>query len=686
MKHFLRKLKLPNVVEFSLTDAVMNPIAYYHGYIKRDRQLVVSKKCHNIMKANRYLERTFVRMYKLVLKGRISEFDKVAQILLKKSDSFLILCFNRVNSTWLSMHLSKVRKLIKSVHKLRSSLATDIDYKRVWIDKKPGDYGRPLGVPKMDWRIYLLMVTLIGECFAYGKGYYSKNQHGGRAGYGVMTCLKDLAQRLPTTKYLYEFDLKGFFDHVSHDYIRKLFKGTFLDSLYNKMMKAKPKKFELPDIKSDKAAQLYTNQTHWTPDTVTIDMLSYPEGTHINVRDRNTDLKYPPVTSIFYPTGSKKVFNFGPVGLQELYKDAMDLGYLKVDRAIPFLYDKEEITETSRALGRDTWKDLDLPNQGVPQGSAFGPFLASVAVAHSLYKVKNLLMYIDDGMLFYQNKVSKFPKEFLEGLSRIGVEIHPEKCKITPVSQLNTKFLGMRFKLAPKNANRGFFTMSSETRAGTKRDMSLNMLSKEDMLGYLTEMLSRGEITISKYKYARWAVMKSKLSQFVPDNTIEMSIKYGFFGLMISWLYSPSLDFDDLKERINLGMRAAWERIKTGDGSIGQQFIEQQYLPYLDQEKNLNYAAVDLYNMSSIAVSYLLEQMHKGSVSRRLTFGLVNKSKDKRKTITTYAGTIDLTSSRVTRPKATSARRRSTLASFVPRTERVRKSTKAMIKLGEYYK
>lgn len=708
-KPFLRKLKLPNVVKFSLTDAVMNPIAYFHGLIKRDRQLVVESKIKNLCRANRYLERSFIRMYKLVLKGQTEKFDKVAQIILRKSDAFLILCFNRVNPSWTSMHLIKVHKLIKSVHKLRSNLATDIDYKRVWIDKKPGDFGRPLGVPKMDWRIYLLMVTLIGECFAYGKGYYSPNQHGGRAGYGVMSCLKDLAQRLPTAKYLYEFDLKGFFDHVSHDYISNLFKGTFLKPLYNQMMKAKPQKYELPPLEKDVA------YTKFQEVASSIKTFTYKGGKTIDI-DMDWGVRNMPVEDFGFQIVSDEEYEFlmtdpdmtveyastlvpqsevdewdrieaSVKGALELSKDYKKLMIPSSEntytKKIGENASREVIpaTESARAIGRDSWKDLDLPNQGVPQGSAFGPFLSSIAVAHSLYKVKNLIMYIDDGMLFYQRKVTKFPKEFVDGLSRIGVEIHPEKCKITPVSELNTKFLGMRFTL--KNQVRKFFTIASETRAGTKRPLIQNPLDRESMLEYLREMLVRGEITVSKYKYARWAVMKSRLSNYIPENTIEMSIKYGFFGLLISWLYSPTLDLDDMKERINTGMLAAWQRITLGQGSLGQAFAKMQSTPYIDQDNNLNEAAVDLYNMSTIATSFLLEKMHKGSLSRGFIYsGLVNKSKENRKIITTYAGT---TATSAIHKAYKPSWRSSTFASSVPRTDRVRAAAKAMERLGEYY-
>jgi hypothetical protein len=60
------------------------------------------------------------------------------------------------------------------------------------------------------------------------------------------------------------------------------------------------------------------------------------------------------------------------------------------------------VTETQREQARDSWKHLDLPNQGVPQGSSFGPVLASVLLGKIM--PRNSLLYMDDGLIFLDNK------------------------------------------------------------------------------------------------------------------------------------------------------------------------------------------------------------------------------------------------------------------------------------------
>jgi hypothetical protein len=250
MLKLLRKLALPNVVDFSLTDPHYNNIALLAGFDVKHRNFKAESKTLRVFKANNYIAKQFRRLERHAKEGNFGAFNSIGLNLLQHSVAFLVYSFNSVMPKWTSMDFHKALKLLKSSQKLCKSLATDIDYKRVWIDKKPGDFARPLGVPKAVWRIYLRMVTNLGEIYAHGKDLYNPNQHGGRPGYGVMTCLRQVAEMLSSNKYdkVYEFDLKGFFDHISHSSMTSIFKGTFLEGLYGKMITSKPKSY--PNIKN----------------------------------------------------------------------------------------------------------------------------------------------------------------------------------------------------------------------------------------------------------------------------------------------------------------------------------------------------------------------------------------------------------------------------------------------------
>jgi hypothetical protein len=204
---------IPNTVDFSLTNPQINEMALLAGYNIKQRTFKSESKLLVNAKANNYIAKQFKRMKKHAEKGNYEAFNKVSLNLLQNSKSYLVQAFNSVMPKWTSMDIRKVMVILIRTHQLAKTLATDINYKRVWIDKTPGDYARPLGVPEVVWRIYLRMVTNQGEIFAYGRDLYHPSQHGGRAGYGVMSCLKDVATRLNSGNYnrVYEFDLKGFF-------------------------------------------------------------------------------------------------------------------------------------------------------------------------------------------------------------------------------------------------------------------------------------------------------------------------------------------------------------------------------------------------------------------------------------------------------------------------------------------
>jgi hypothetical protein len=47
-------------------------------------------------------------------------------------------------------------------------------------------------------------------------------------------------------------------------------------------------------------------------------------------------------------------------------------------------------------IGRDTWKGLGKENCGVPQGTAFGPLLASAVLGHCLRHLKTLISWMTE--------------------------------------------------------------------------------------------------------------------------------------------------------------------------------------------------------------------------------------------------------------------------------------------------
>jgi len=699
MLKILQKAALPNTVDFSLTEPNYNVIALLAGFDVKQKSFKSESKTRRNAKANNYIAKQFRRALKHATKGNFIAFNKVCLNLLKNSTSFLVYSFNSVMPKWTSMDFWKARKILYQVKVLCKTLATDIDYKRVWIDKKPQDYARPLGVPKVAWRIYLRMVTNQGEIFAYGRKLYSPNQHGGKAGSGVMSCLRDVAGMLPNYKRVYEFDIKGFFDHISHVSMTTIFKGTFLEELYSKMLKSQPKKFELPPKSHDKAVKVYDenqlfkffeiffredNLVDITPREgslngkwfVTLSFESGVEPVIINKEPLKQNLKeeywdnwrimYTPMgelgtrvrivaysndftTDFYYKEPMLKIHN---VTLEKVYKLAMDKGYIASTEINPFTVVKSEFSELERARGRESWKDLNLPEQGVPQGSSFGPFLSSLAV--SVYfkesELKDWLMYIDDGLIFHNSPEELAIKlgKLTSALNKMMVELAPEKSRLHTYESLmseSIKFLGIRFKNVPGHViKRNFFTISSDTRSGTKK--MLPEISADNMLIILENMLEQGLLTISKYKYARWTLQQSKMRTMFESDLVTLSVKYNFFGYLLSWIYNPETDFEAVRRKINIGIKAAEQTILNQDRSMGGYILRHSQWSYLDNIGYVKNVVPDLNNHSTLCVDLLLETLQSEHVSVR-DHGLEKKGNRSgaKKTVTTEVRPIYSTAS-----------------------------------------
>jgi hypothetical protein len=369
---------------------------------------------------------------------------------------------------------------------------------------------------------------------------------------GVMTCLKAVAEKLTKYENVYEFDLKGFFDHISIQSIVSKFQDIYLGDLFDQLLRSSPKGFKLPPIEVDKAALKYQAikdmefEEDWGVRTQDAEDLGFKYTNYDQAAFEGLTWEQAQNLVSFEEEAEWDAIiakNLKPLNIRGTYKDLMnDLPLTKRYGNSLSELSMDEIDEDSRASGRDNWKELDLPNQGVPQGTSFGPFLASLLIGKRLEEIPNSLIYLDDGLCFFNTEAelanikAKLPKI----ISDIGVEIAPEKSGVITKTMLLTqgvKFLGTRMK-----GVRNFFTIASETRSGTIRE--LPALTQEKIYDILTNMKEAGLITPSKYNLAKWTLFRSKINELYKSPVLDASIKYNFFGYLLSWLYNPEMDIN----------------------------------------------------------------------------------------------------------------------------------------------
>jgi hypothetical protein len=289
------------------------------------------------------------------------------------------------------------------------------------------------------------------------------------------------------------------------------------------------------------------------------------------------------------------------------------------------------VTLTDRELGRDEWKGLRSTSQGIPQGSAFGPFFASIVAASSLKPWSSqLLMYIDDGFIFGNtiSQIDKVKAHVSKRLTAIGVSFAEEKCGYINSAKLiseGIKFLGTRIKKSSYST----LSMSSETRRGTKKTMP--SLEANDILRMLDTLLEKGSITISKYKVMKWYVESSaEMKDLLNKPTLEVAIKYKFFNQVLSYIYNPSNDIEGLKKLITQGLAKANEELISTRGNYCDAVMNMNKDQLAEELGENLICGPNLYNVSTLASELLLNHLGNANylkIRPRRTKGLIASRK-----------------------------------------------------------
>jgi hypothetical protein len=475
---------LPNVAEFYTKRIGIHEYAAFYGVEKVLRELSAIKLDESD-RANRYLERQMFRITRYALHGQYEKANWLALVMVRKSRTFKMLALNRVMPDWYLLNVRKLRSIWRKVNHLSLKLATNVEYKRVWIDKKPGDYGRPLGVPTPEWRIYSYMMLEVLERITKASGHLTTWQHGGRSGKGLLTAWQSIIPKLSKFKYIYEFDLKGFFDNISHDAIRKAFKNRetaqFSDWI-GSILGHKPSKYELPDVKVDR------------PDPYKQAMRKYLE-------------------SILSPGPELEEY-------LQYYEEHPEEIMLNITLGKP-TEDKE--TYNWRGDRREEWKGLGLEGKGVPQGFSISPFLSThtleKAINEDRHLRKQIIMYMDDGVLFARSRqsIERGIQRLKAILGLIGIELAPEKSGFVKENnkwKKDFKFLGLEY-LPDEDL------FQSKTRNGTQVKFPTTI--KWDVVKDLALI---NNTTVSG--------IKKRFDITLNTKSHEAGLKYGFLGCLIA--------------------------------------------------------------------------------------------------------------------------------------------------------
>lgn len=454
---FKRVVKLPNVSEFVALKTGLHDYALMYG-IEKAVRITKAVKLVESDRANKYLVNQAKRLSRYAANREMEKFACLSRLMLERSVTFRLLALNHVLPEWFLLKRHKLKGLWNRLSKLCWTLTSNLNYKRVWIDKKPNDYARPLGVPVVEWRAFSYMRMDHLERGFKALGMIRPFQHGGRSGVGVLSAWAALIPRLKESRYIYEFDLKGFFDNVNHSAILRLVEpfGTELYYWIKGILKKGPKSYVMPPENKDAALQALKAQTLPKPTGIFTDwkvtedhgVQSLGQGyqkilkgipLEVNLEDlseEDVDFYFRRKAVRVYQEYKVKLLNGGSM----LVGEPMDLeryilsekeAHANTNNVITDVYvDKAEPLWREKA--RDSWKQLGIPGKGVPQGLGTSPLLSTILTDTYLKSIEdNLLMYMDDGLIFAETRTE------LDGvltrmktlLKSFGVEIEPKKIR-----------------------------------------------------------------------------------------------------------------------------------------------------------------------------------------------------------------------------------------------------------------
>lgn len=209
---------IPNVSSFEVELRAGDWLFEAFGMKKSDPSKVKLKNWRT-GGANRYLFKQYKNMLRAREAGDMQEFWRIGMRLMK-SKTYRLSAFNYVLHNWhreLSMKETlKIWKRVESLVKEGANGATEIDYRRVYIPKQVAGEWRPLGVPTKAWRVYLHMLN---NLIVWSRINKEGSQHAYQPQRGVHTAWAEILREQDKWDYIYEFDLRKFFDNVRLEYI-----------------------------------------------------------------------------------------------------------------------------------------------------------------------------------------------------------------------------------------------------------------------------------------------------------------------------------------------------------------------------------------------------------------------------------------------------------------------------------
>jgi len=203
---------IPNIRDFKITLRPYDFLLQLFGINKKLNPELTFEMYDKSNKMNRFMIHQIRRLRKWRSNSPRMYFA-IARILMKRSNVLRVIALNHVMPQWHRKYsFPYVLMVNRKVSEIINKNWVSMDFKRIYIPKGTTKF-RPLGVPKMEWRMYLHMVNQF--LMFYLRPSLSRRQHGFITGRGCLTAWKDIfSNKLLDKPYIREWDFKGYFDSI----------------------------------------------------------------------------------------------------------------------------------------------------------------------------------------------------------------------------------------------------------------------------------------------------------------------------------------------------------------------------------------------------------------------------------------------------------------------------------------